>query len=170
MMTLKKIFEKYDQEYVWHFTDYSNLNSIEKHGLASLAVIEKEHIIVNRYGADALSHYLDRSMGLDNYVHLAFSDDHPMYYVAKSRGSIQRGVWLQIPVKEVLKDDALFAKKVANKRGSKLYDMYEIANHVDFRTLWYGRDFESRKEARKAEILIPSRIDINKITGVKYGK
>jgi len=169
-MNLKKTLKRYGITSVWHFTDYSNLDSIEKYGIASLKTIEKKKIVVSRFGADELSHTLDKRSGLDDYVHLAFTDDHPMYYVAKYRGSIERGIWLEIPVSEIFKDDVLFCDGVANGRNAHLYDGHEIANNIDFETLLFGTDFESRKNARKAEILIPGKIKYKKIIGVHYGK
>jgi len=169
-MTLQQILKQHSITSVWHFTDLSNLNSIKEYGIASLEMIEKQKIEVSRFGADELSHKLDKRYGLDGYVHLAFTDDHPMYHIAKNRGTIKRGIWLEIPVSEILKDDVLFCDAVANKNHATLYNKHEIANNIDFETLLYGTDFESRKNARKAEILIPGRINFNKVIGGHYGK
>jgi len=169
-MTLKQAFDYYDVESVWHFTDLSNISSIVKYGLLSLREIEAQQIDVSRYGADRLSHRLDRRRGLDTFVHLAFMMDHPMYHIAKHRGSIVRGMWIELPVSVVLQDDVRFCNEVANKFGSKLYTQYDIANNISFNDMFYGADFHTKKEARKAEILVPNKIDASQIIGVYDGK
>ena len=168
-MTLEETLARFDIKSVWHFTDESNFKSISEYGLASLKMIKQQEIKVSRYGADDYSHMLDKVMGLDKYVHLAFMDDHPMYHVAKSRGSIQKGIWLEIPISEILKEGVLFYKEVANKRGAKAMGASQAANNIDFDALLHGRSFDARREARKAEILVPKSIDIKKIIGVHYG-
>ena len=169
-MTLQKLLKRYGITSVWHFTDMGNLESIEQHGLASLAYLKEHHIKVPHYGANSYSHALDERYGLDKYVHLAFTNDHPMYYKAKYRGSIKNGIWLEFSVEEILSEDVLFCDAVANARHSNIFNQYEVANNIDFETLLNGTDFESRKEARKAEILVPLRIKAKKIIGVSYGK
>jgi len=169
-MTLEQALKRFGITSVWHFTDIENLPSIEEHNLSSLAVIEKEKIKVPHFGADDLSHELDKRRRLDKYVHLAFTDDHPMYHVAKSRGSIQKGIWLEIPIEEILKEDVLFCDGVANENGAVLRSQDDIADYIDFDVLLHGHDFWKRVEARKAEILVPNYIEFNKIIGAHYGK
>ena len=38
-----------------------------------------------------------------------------MYHVAKRRGSIHNGIWLEIELSEIFKEGVLFCNEVANK-------------------------------------------------------
>jgi len=71
-MKLKELLIKSGIKDLWHFTDMSNLYSIQKNSLLSLEKIASNKINVTCFGADELSHSLDRASGLDKYVHLAF--------------------------------------------------------------------------------------------------
>jgi hypothetical protein len=154
--------------YLWHFTDLSNLDSIKKYGLQSLHNINKYNIKVSRFGAEELSHSLDYSRGLDKFVHLSFIKDHPMYYVAKSRGSIINPIWLKINISVLFQKENLLCNGVANATNSILFGIDEI-NRIDFDNM-NNSDFEIAKNARKAEILIYNQVPANLIEGVYFGK
>lgn len=83
-----KSLESYGITSIYHFTDKENLPIIEKYGLQSLKNIISYNIPVKRFGANELSHSLDKIKGLDKYVHLSFIKDHPMFFIAKNRGSL----------------------------------------------------------------------------------
>ena len=169
-MSIVSSLSKYGITSVYHFTDESNLKSIEKYGIQSLKNIAKYGINVSRFGAENLSHILDMQKGLDRYVHLAFVDDHPMYYVAKSRGSIIRPVWLEIDISILNNHKTRFCDKVANQTNANIFYLDRVLKNIDFANMVHGNSFEARKEARKAEILAYDHIDISMIKGVYYGK
>ncbi len=174
-MSIVETLNRHDINSIWHFTDISNLESIAKYGLLSLhEILEKS--IDARFGADSLSHSLDRRYGLDEYVHLAFIKDHPMYHNALKRGSIQHAIWIELDLKILLDDNVKFSDEVANKSGVKPFDHTRVEEKIDFNKMFH-KDFWTRVEARKAEIMIPDKIDIryikaiyDDITGVRYGK
>ena len=153
---------------IWHFTDKSNLDSIERYGILSLRGIIKDDIVVSRFGADNLSHTLDIHYGLDKYVHLALIKDHPMYHRAKQRGSIVYPVWIELDISILNKDKTVFSNRVANESGSKIYNIDKIEEKIDFNKMFHP-DFWTRVEARKAEIMVANQIDADKIIGVYYG-
>jgi hypothetical protein len=167
-MKPKEIFERYDIDSVWHFTDKSNLKSIEEYGILSLRKIVDGGVSVNYYGADSLSHSLDRRYGLDKYVHLAFINDHPMYHIALRRGSIVDPVWIKLDISMLYEKSTRFCKEVANQSGSKIFTINDIEKSITFEKM-FSRDFWTRVEARKAEIMVANRIDTDKILGVYYG-
>ena len=169
-MSFKDMLSKYGITSLYHFTDKSNLESIEKYGIESLKNIFQKGIQVSRFGAESLSHTLDRQRGLDKYVHLAFTNDHPMYYVAKKRGSILEPVWLEIDISVLYDYRTLFCDKVANKTNSHLFGADTVSKHINFADMFYGKTFDEKKEAKKAEILVFDKIQTNMIKGVTYGK
>ena len=169
-MSIKDILLSYGITSIYHFTDKSNLSSIEKYGIQSLKNIITKNISVNRFGADTLSHNLDKYKGLDKYVHLSFIKDHPMYYVAKERGSIIEPVWIELDISVLFKTNTLFSDSIANRNNANIFKLDEIFNFIDFKTMLHSNDFYLKKEARKAEIMAYESISLNKILGVTYGK
>ncbi len=86
-MGIRETLEYYGITSIYHFTDKANLKMIEKFDIQSLKNIHMFNIPVEHFGADETSHIIDKNRGLDEYVHLSFIKDHPMYHVAKKRGS-----------------------------------------------------------------------------------
>lgn len=167
-MGFLETLKRHDITSVWHFTDEANLKSIERHGILSLRNIIDNNIEVSHFGADDLSHSLDKYYGLDRYVHLSFIADHPMYYIARKRGSIIRGVWIELDIDILLMNDVLFSDKVANQTGVKPFSYKKVEEKIDFRKMFHN-DFRTRVEARKAEIMVLSHIRTDNILGVYYG-
>ena len=169
-MNIENILRQHGITSLYHFTDRSNLATIELYGLQSLENIIQKHIAVSHFGADSLSHDLDRNFGLHHFVHLSFIQDHPMYHVAKSRGSIVDPVWLEIDISVLFANTTCVSDKVANRNGAKFFNVHNMDMAIDFDAMCYGQDFNMRKEARKAEILVFNEIETSKIIGVYNGK
>ena len=163
---MRDFFSEKGIESIWHFTDKSNLESIKKYGLQSLHNIEKKKITVERFGADDLSHMLDHSNMLDRYVHLSFVKDHPMYHVALKRGTIIDPVWIEIDLSVVFQDETRFSDRVANTIGVELFSLKYIQKYINFDKM-SDQDFETKKEARKAEILIFDSIPADRIKDIE---
>jgi len=174
-MSIRETLSSFGIESIYHFTDKANLKSIEKYGIQSLSNIESQSINVFAYGAESLSHTLDRRRGLDKFVHLAFVQDHPMYYVAKSRGSIITPVWIELDISILFDDNTLFCDQVANQTGANIFQLDDILDIIDLELITNmqyisGDRWRERKDARKAEIMAYDSININKIKGITYGK
>lgn len=74
--------------YLYHFTDRTNLISIKRrNGLLSWDYCNKHHITIPCQGGDVDSQNLDKKYGLEDYVRLSFCKDHPMAYRLKQSGS-----------------------------------------------------------------------------------
>ncbi len=168
-MDIKKILENHGITSVYHFTDIANLDTIYEFGLQPLRNIIKNHIPVNYFGAEELSHSLDQRKGLDRYVHLAFIKDHPMYHIAKRRGNLKNPVWIELDASILYEESTRFCDQVANTTGAHLFDINQILQYIDFDKMLNARDFNIRKEARKAEILAYNAIPTNYIKGVTHG-
>ncbi len=168
-MSIIKTLKQHDIHSVWHFTDKSNLKSIEKYGIQSLYNIIVNDIPVSRFGADSQSHRLDVQKGLDKYVHLAFIDDHPMYHVAKGRGSIVSPVWIELDLALIFEKTTIFSDKVANGRYAQKFNINDVERMIDFDMMLTRYNTESRRSARKAEIMVANQISTDQILGVYYG-
>ena len=169
-MNIRETLENYGITSIYHFTDKSNLEMIEKYGIQSLRNIFNFDIPVKHFGAEELSHNLDKRTGLDKYVHLAFIKDHPMYHVAKRRGNIIEPVWIEIDSSILYDENTLFSDKVANSQEANIFRIDRILDFIDFDTILSEEYSFNRKEARKAEIMVFDSISINKIKGITYGK
>lgn len=173
---MKEILEKYKFDGIWHFTDESNLELIQKHeGILSLEELEKKGVKVPVYGGNDWSHDADKRIGLHSYVHLAFVDDHPMLFRAKQDERIPNPIWLKIDSSILLNSDARFTADVSNKAGVDVLSPNIAKETIDFevlftRTDWTDPEIQSRRQkAIKSEILIPNIVPIDKIIGYKNG-
>jgi len=165
---VKEHLEKYGIKSLWHFTDLSNWESIKRYGIKSLYRINRDDIKVSRFGANALSHDLDYYRGLDRYVHLSFTDDHPMYHIAKKEKRIINPIWIEIDINVLFDKKVLVCKDVANKTDSVLLDLTGVLS-FDFGKMFHD-DFEISKNAKKAETLIYDCIEIKYIKGFHDGE
>ena len=174
-MNLQETLKYYSITSIWHFTDASNLVSIEEHGLLSLDLLTQQKVHVPCYGADSLSHSLDRNLGLDKYVHLSFIKEHPMQYVKTRDGIIPNPVWLEIDISVLFDNKTLFSKDVANKNGVKHYNIEHLAQNIDLEVLWGKTDWrdpyikQRRVMAKKSELMVANKIDYSKIKGIHHG-
>ncbi len=78
---------------------------------------ERRGIEILSSGGNDWSHDADRIKEMDEYVHLAFVDDHPMLFWAKKEHRISEPVWLKIDSSILLGDDVRFSSDVSNKTG-----------------------------------------------------
>src|SRR6266481_3725253 len=71
----------------YHFTDKKNLGSIRERGLLCTSELRRLGIFDNVVpGGDATSLASDTRNGIDQYVCLCFTKNHPMCHVASERG------------------------------------------------------------------------------------
>jgi len=170
------ILKKYGVKCLWHFTDKSDLNSIvSSGGLFSLKNIREKGIKVPVFGGNQWSHDADKHKGLDNYVHLAFLDDHPMLYIAKQEQRINEPIWLSIDISVLLNSGVRYSTDVSNKSGVEIIDEEKAKSLIDFEVLftfmdWRNPEIQKRRQAAlKSEILIPEIVELDKIRTWKNG-
>ena len=175
-MDLQATLDHYGIKSIWHFTDLSNIQSIANYGLLSLRNLINRKIEVACYGADELSHRLDISKGLDQFVHLSFIKEHPMQYVKTKNMDIPNPVWLEIDARVLFKKKSIFSDTVANKTGAKIYtDINDLSKYIDLDVLWTRKDWRDpqiqtrRKQAKYGEIMIKDLIEVQDIKGVYRG-
>ena len=173
---MNSILEKYKFDAIWHFTDKANIEPILKNnGLYSFGELQRRGIAIPAPGGNKWSHDADATKGVEEYVHLAFLDDHPMLYAAKQDGRVKEPIWLKINAAMLLTPDVRFTKEVSNKAGVHLLTPEEAAVEIDFEVLftymdWKNPDVQARRRlALKSEILIPKHIPLNMILSKKNG-
>lgn len=172
---MQAILDRFGIRYVWHFTDTSNLELIFEHGLLSYAELKRRSIAIPSPGGNEWSHEADRYSGVDDYVHLAFTDNHPMQHIAKNDGRLKHPVWIKIDSSIILDPLARFSNDVSNKSGVRILTPEEASEQVDFEVLFRRLDWNDpvikarKKAAEKSEILIPRNIPVSKILEVNYG-
>ena len=96
----KSILEKNHITTLYHFTDRDNLESIINNGgLYSWKDCEERGITIAKPGGGgpgSASWMLDARGGLEHYVRVSFTQQHPMMYVAMNEGRISNPVILEI--------------------------------------------------------------------------
>ena len=152
-------------KYFFHFTDIENIESIKTHGLLPLYFLNERGISPPKPGGNELSHELDRKKGLDQYVHLAFREAHPMEYIARCEGRIGKTKFLKISSEVINLGGALVAPSVANSLNAVWYDIEGSSEHVPYEIFSNPViDFSNPqvqfqyKEVLKAQILVPHAI------------
>ena len=173
---MQAALQKYGIDKIWHFTDLSNIQSIiDNNGLLAFSEARKKTIAIPTPGGNQWSHDADKFKGVDQYVHLAFIDDHPMLYVAKKDQRIKDPIWLKISTVILAHPDVRYTLDVSNKEGVPLLNAQQAIEKLDFEVLFTYTDWKDphiqarRKIALKAEILIPNQVAIGMILGKKNG-
>jgi hypothetical protein len=165
---MKKHLSSFNKYLVYHFTDKRNISEIKKQG-----GILPRSIIQNAYipGGNRQSVDMDNNKGMQNYVHLCFLDDHPMEFIARDQGRIDP-IWLKISTDVLDIPGVLYCAGVSNaidaiylnaKQAIKIMDFDHLFNYYDFSI---ENNMELHNQAKKYEILIPTKIPLNYIRNI----
>src|SRR5713101_1116130 len=156
-------------KWLYHFTDSRNLPLIkERGGLWSTAKL-REMGVENFYpGGNNHSLDADKMFGMDQYVHLCFKRNHPMEYLARQDGRIQKTQWLCIDnVSSIFKmDGVLYCPGVSNKSGMESFTVDEAGQKIDYVALYeyldwrVNENYQGRLAAEKCEILVPDHLPL----------
>lgn len=104
---------------LYHFTDRANIQSIiDNGGLYSWKACDNMGISIKKPGGSPTSRSLDQYRGLENYVRLSFTRNHPMMYVAQNDGRISNPVILEIDLSVVELSTTKFSDRNATKNGA----------------------------------------------------
>ena len=144
---------------LYHFTDASNLASIQKLGLLSWFELEKRKLQVVA-GGDQLSRDLDSCLNLQDYVRLSFVPNNPMMYHCLKSQRIHDPVVLEIDVEACLLPNTLFSDRNATKSGAFISPSAEV---VRFDIVSKPNNFipnvaPSEKHFFQAEVLIKNMV------------
>ena len=160
---------------LYHFTDRSNIQSIiDNDGLFSWKDCNNMGISVNRPGGSDTSHSIDSYLGLDGYVRLCFTKNHPMMYVAKNDGRIEDPVVLEIDLSVVELSWTKFSDRNAARNGAVIKLGLSGARNIHFSTVRQPTHFnlsDDEKEYYQAEVLILEKVPISYISNItSFGK
>ncbi|MGV3615757.1 MAG: DarT ssDNA thymidine ADP-ribosyltransferase family protein [Fimbriimonas sp.] len=160
----------------YHFTDIRHVPLIRKHGgLFSMAELRKRHIEVPYPGGNEWSQDADKTSGMDEYVHLCFRPNHPMEYMAREEGRIDRSIFLEIDPQILTIGGIMFSPGVSNKSGMTIHSLEKARELIDFevlytRTDWHDSEIQLRlRAAEKAELLVPHHVPLEYIRNLPNG-
>ena len=142
---------------LFHFTDASNIPSIEKHGLMSSASLV-EKLIESKMNSDELSRSLDSQADLANYVRLSFGPNNPMMYQAVAEKRISQLVMLQIKLEVVSRSGARFCDCNATRGDARQSSNPSIVRFDVVRAKNQGDVEKELQRFYQAEVLVPSPI------------
>ncbi len=173
-MSLGKPWRSVGQLY--HFTDRANLPFIRAHGgLWSLERLGKMEVTVPRPGGNEWSQDADVRKGMDGYVHLCFTDGHPMEYLACQEGRITTPIYLYIDRSVLDVDGVRFSSGVSNQSGIPILSLDEATEVMDFEVLcthtnWKDPKIQARRQkVEKYEILVPDHVPLGLIRNMPNG-
>lgn len=167
----KKHMQKCSVKKLYHFTDEANLDSIIKRGgLFSWSQCDRSGISISRPGGNELSRNLDRRSGLENYVRLSFTPDHPMMYVAMSDGRISRPAVLEIEPDLVYLKESRFTDRNATQNGVNAGQSFSDFAKIRFNILLRKEYMSCSSEDKpyfQAEVLVKEHVPLGSITNIQ---
>jgi hypothetical protein len=150
-----------------HFTDSRNVATIrDLGGLYSRYALKKMGVESLYPGGNDWSLQADEMFGMDRYVHLCFRTNHPMEYLARNDGRIERTTWLNIEPSVMEIDGVMYSHGVSNKSGMAIHPIRDAIDQIDFevicsRTDWRDPQIKARLDhAELCEVLVPGQIPL----------
>lgn len=170
-----KLFKKHMQrcavKKLYHFTDEANLDSIIKSGgLFSWSQCDRNGISISRPGGNELSRNLDKRSGLENYVRLSFTPDHPMMYAAMSDGRISRPAVLEIEPDLIYLKESRFTDRNATQNGVNAGQSFSDFAKIRFNILLckeYMKCSPEEKPFFQAEVLVREYVPLGSIMNIQ---
>lgn len=167
----RKHLERNNIKHLYHFTDEKNIKSIiENGGLFSWHDCNINNIKIERPGGNELSRKLDKKAGLENYVRLSFTPDHPMMYAIINEGRIQNPVVLEIDIETIFLKDSKFSDKNATRTDVNMGQSFKDFSKIRFDILSASDYLNSEQENKpyfQAEVLVKGKIPITKMTNIQ---
>lgn len=155
---------------LYHFTDRENLDSIIRNGgLFSWGDCVEKRIAVSRPGGSDASHQIDRGYGLQKYVRVCFTKEHPMMYVAMKDGRISNPVVLEIDLDVIYGKDTQYADRNAAKTGMNVGGTLDDFKKIHFQAVKARKHFDLPEEEQmffQAEVLVKNFIPLEYIKNI----
>lgn len=166
----KAILDKHGIKKLYHFTDRDNLESIIKNGgLYSWADCEKKNIDIKKPGGSDTSRSLDERDGLEDYVRVSFTRQHPMMFVAMKDGRISNPVILEINPEVIEWKDTKYADMNATKTGANVGADIDDFKCIHFDSVKARKHFDlddDEQQYYQAEVLVKNFIPLEYITNI----
>lgn len=155
---------------LYHFTDRDNLESIIRHGgLYSWADCVEKGIKIPKPGGGNLSRQLDERDGLQHYVRVCFTTQHPMMYVAMNDGRISNPVILEIDPEVIYDTQSRYADMNATRTGAHVGSDIDDFNRIHFGSVKARKHFDldaGEQPYFQAEVLVKNFIPLKNITNI----
>lgn len=169
----KRLLEQHNITKLYHFTDRDNLESIINNGgLHSWKDCEERGIDIPKPGGGgqgSLSWSLDLRDGLEYYVRVSFTRQHPMMYVAMNENRISNPVILEIDPEVIYNEDTCYADCNATRNGANVGSSLEDFKKIHFQTVKATKHFDLDADEQpyfQAEILVKNFIPLKYITNI----
>lgn len=169
----KRLLEQHNITKLYHFTDRDNLESIINNGgLHSWKDCEERGIDIPKPGGGgqgSLSWSLDLRDGLEYYVRVSFTRQHPMMYVAMNEDRISNPVILEIDPEVIYNEDTCYADCNATRNGANVGSSLEDFKKIHFQTVKATKHFDLDADEQpyfQAEILVKNFIPLKYITNI----
>lgn len=169
----KQILDQHHIKRLYHFTDRDNLESIIRHGgLYAWKDCEERGITIAKPGGGgqgSLSWSIDQRDGLEHYVRLSFTPQHPMQYVAMSEGRISNPVTLEIDLEVVYDEATRYADRNATRNGANVGDTLADFRRIHFQTVKARNHFDLDADEQpfyQAEVLVKGFVPLKYITNI----
>jgi hypothetical protein len=152
-----KTLREHGIQSLFHFTDASNLESIRQHGLLTWKKLEEMKISA-KVNSSELSHKLDSSKGLADFVRLSFCKKHPMMYIALKEKRISVPVVLEIKLEVVSRPGVLFCGVNAAAKAAKASESPRVIRFDVVRAYSQHDVDQSLRPFFQGEVLVPDWI------------
>ena len=166
----QSILNRYGIKKLYHFTDRDNLESIINNGgLYSWADCDAKGITISKPGGSDSSRSLDRRDGLQHYVRVSFTRNHPMMYFAMDDGRISNPVILEIDLDVIYDENTKYADRNATKTGAQVGDSFDAFKRIHFSSVTENTHFDLDPDEQKyfqAEILVKNFIPLSQIKNI----
>ena len=160
-----KISKSTQHRYLYHFTDRSNFPSISQKGLLSKVRMRDEGWWPpDATGGNQLSWDLDALRGIDHYVSLCMTTNHPMKYLAQRDGRLPNPRYLAIKPAVLKLDGVRVAFGVANSNDVEIMPVDDALEKLDIEVLYTRTDWRNEAiqqrltAAERVEVLVPDCI------------
>ena len=169
----RKVLEDNNITKLYHFTDIDNLAAIISNGgLYSWKDCEEKGIKIPKPGGGgpgSVSWELDERSGLEHFVRVSFTPNHPMMYVAMNEDRISNPIILEIDPEIVYAENNRFSDRNATRNGAKIGSSLEDFKRIHFKSIKAHRYFDLDADEQpffQAEILVKNFIPLKYITNI----
>ena len=166
----KDVLRKNNITSLYHFTDRDNLESIiQNGGLYSWHDCDCKGIVISKPGGGQLSRSLDSRDGLQSFVRVSFTKQHPMMYVAMNDGRITNPVILEIDPEVIYWQGTRYANMNATRNGANVGGELEDFEAIHFNSVKAFNHFQldvSEQPYFQAEVLVKNFIPLKYIRNI----
>lgn len=153
-------------QYVYHFTDKSNISSMKFFGsVLSKEQQIKKRVCANKPGGDSNSQLSDKLCGISDYVSLCLTSNHPMAYRCRKDGRHPDQVYICFDPDILLTQGTMACLGLANTNGANIMPLERAIPFMDLEALSGNMQWSVETQTRvaaveKYEILVPTAVSL----------